>query len=202
MNSSRTSATPGTLRHLNTGLSFIVLLLAVYIMFAPFLPSMQFWGKKLLHDRPPLVTQNMSQAKGVTTKETMPADNTLVIPSINLQQVVYDGASASTLSKGVWHRPHTSSPDAGSNTVVVGHRFTYTNPEGVFYSLDKIHPGDTIVLYWQQKKYRYTVSRTFVVPPTAVEIEQPTKQPMLTLYTCTPLWSAHDRLVIQAERTE
>ena len=37
-----------------------------------------------------------------------------------------------------------------------------------------------------------------VVEKTAVEIESPTEDDILTLYTCTPLWSSSKRLVVQA----
>jgi sortase A len=116
-----------------------------------------------------------------------------------LQQQVYDGASSTTLRKGVWHRPKTSDPTKGSNTVMAGHRFTYKNPEGVFYNLDKIKVDDSIVLYWQGKKYTYKVVATFVVTPDRIDVEAPTKDPRLTLYTCTPLWNPKFRLIIQAD---
>lgn len=182
----------------NNVLSIVVMLLALYIITLPFLPNLQFWLKKTTHAYPQLVTQNLPEAPK-EDKEVIPAENTLVIPGLGMQEVVYDGNSVATLRKGVWHRPHSSNPTQGSNTVLVGHRFTYTQPEGVFYHLDKVKVGDSIVLYWQGEKYSYHVTKAFVVTADKVEIEAPTKDPLLTLYTCTPLWSAKDRLVIQAE---
>ncbi|HZM63945.1 MAG TPA: sortase, partial [Candidatus Saccharimonadales bacterium] len=55
-----------------------------------------------------------------------------------------------------------------------------------------------IFLYWEQTKYHYKVQEVFVVKPTAVEVESATDEDVLTLYTCTPLWSGRDRLVIRA----
>jgi len=186
------------LRKINTGLSLVVLLLGLYIIFMPFLPMLFTWVKDATTAPPPLVQQNIASGATPVDQEVMPAENTLVVPGIRMQEIIYDGSSAATLSKGVWRRPHTSTPNAGSNTVLVGHRFTYTQPQGVFYSLDKIAPGDDIFLYWEQTKYHYKVQEVFVVKPTAVEVESATDEDVLTLYTCTPLWSGRDRLVIRA----
>lgn len=187
----------------NNILSVVVLLLALYIILLPLLPNIQFWVKKTTNAYPRLVEQNLpDQPKGQPDQEVIPADNTLVIPSLGLQEVVYEGSGPAALSKGIWRRPHTSDPTQGSNTVLVGHRFTYTDPQGVFYHLDKVKVGDRIVLYWEGEKYAYTVMKAFVVAADKIEIEAPTDSPILTIYTCTPLWSARDRLVIQAEPEE
>lgn len=65
--------------------------------------------------------------------------------------------------------------------------------------MDKVKEGDPIIIYWNQKKYVYKAKKIFVVPPTAVEIQDPTEEPTLTIYTCTPLVTAANRLVIQAK---
>lgn len=190
------------LRKVNNGLSILVVLLALYIIVLPLWPNISLWWAGASNNRPPLVEAN-SQPVGTTETppEDIPAENTLVIPGINLQEVVYEGPGAATLAKGLWHRPATSTPDKGSNTVIAGHRFTYRGA-AVFYHLDKINVGDKIVLYWEGKKYQYQVAKSYVVPPSAVEVEAPTDSPRLTLYTCTPLWTSTNRLVIEATPAE
>lgn len=128
----------------------------------------------------------------------VPAQNRLVVPSMMLDEPINDSKDQATLHKGLWRLPYTSSPDKQSNTVIVGHRFTYTNPRGLFYHLDKVRVGDEIGVFWQGKKYLYKVNQTKTVPPTAVNVEAPTDLPQLTLYTCAPLWWPKDRLVITA----
>ena len=54
---------------------------------------------------------------------------------------------------------------------------------------------------WEDKEYDYKVTSIREVPPTAIEIEAPTDANIVTLYTCTPLWSAKNRLVVVAELT-
>lgn len=137
-------------------------------------------------------------AKGSMGRKDIPTDSRLVIPKIALDQHIYEGTSPYLVNKGVWARPNTSTPPKGSNTVLVGHRFTYDGP-ATFYNLDKVAVGDPIVVYWRGKEYDYKVSETKVVPPTAIDVEAPTKDPQLTIYTCTPLWSAKNRLVVVAK---
>lgn len=192
-----TSVKKINLRQFNHILSVVVIMLAVYILLLPLLPQFGFWFNKTLNTgTAPLVSAN--QTENPNNTESRPEDDTLVIPSINLQQQIFDGPSSGVLNKGVWHRPNTSTPNQKGNTVIVGHRFTYTNPNGEFYHLDKVRVGDKIVVYWQGAKYVYTVEKSYVTHADDSNVEQPSQDDILTLYTCTPLWSAKDRLVIQS----
>lgn len=53
-------------------------------------------------------------------------------------------------------------------------------------------------MYWNSKPHTYKVSRTHEVKPNQVEIEDPTEDDKLTLYTCTLGGSYDGRLVIEA----
>ena len=66
------------------------------------------------------------------------------------------------------------------------------------YHLDKLKVGNTIEVFWAGQRYAYVVDAILITPPTAVEIEQPTSQPTLTIYTCTPLFTVDKRLVVRA----
>lgn len=176
-----------TLRKFNNVLSVLVVLLCLYVIVAPFLPELAYRTQKA----PLLVASEEGDAP-----EVIPEENTLVIPRMKLQEKIHEGGQW-LLSKGIWHTPQTGSPAAGGNMVLSGHRFTYGGP-AVLYHLDKVQEGDKIVIYWEQKRYEYTVHNIFVVPPTQVEIQNQTEEPLLTIYTCTPLVTAKDRLVIQA----
>lgn len=190
----------GHLRTFNNVLSWIVVALAVYIIVYPLWPNITYWWNNMRNHHPALVEANNPAPKGSPAPpERMPADNTLVIPGMNFQEIVYEGPSAAVLNQGLWHRPASSTPDRGGNTVIAGHRFTYRGA-AVFYHLDKVQIGDKIVLYWQGKKYQYQVMRSYVVLPSAIEVEAATSEPRLTLYTCTPLWTSNNRLVIEAKQ--
>ena len=186
-----------TLARLNDGLSLVVVSLALYILIFPLLPAASWWVK---YEAPIVSVQRQSNVIPVQP-EDIPAENTLSIPALGLREAILEGQSVATVDKGVWRRPNTSTPDRASNTVLVGHRFTYRGA-AVFYNLDKIKIGDELALYWEGKAYTYKVFAINVVTPEADIVEQPTSEPILTLYTCTPLWSSKQRLVIQAQLIE
>ena len=179
-----------TLRRINSELTGILFVLAFYIIAWPFLPGLTWW---IRHDAPVLAS--------ITTpriSQEIPVEDTLIINSLGLKEKIYEGESVYTVNQGVWRRPNTSTPDRGGNTVLVGHRFTYSG-QSVFYNLDKIKQDDEITVYWKSKPYSYRVYEISVVPPTATYVEQPTSDEILTLYTCAPLLTARDRLVIKAK---
>ena len=187
-----------SLRQFNDILTIIVALLAIYLMLSPFLPALSFWVDKH-NGTPGKLTQQV--AKTAAHHVPFPKDERLVIPSMALDEHVNTGPTEADLLKGVWHRPLTSTPDKGGNTVIIGHRFMYSNT-AVFYNLDKVKDGDSITIYWGGKQYTYQVDSVFVVSPTQVEIENNTPDSRLTLYTCTPLWTSKQRLVVQAKLTK
>lgn len=179
-----------SLRLFNVLLSFVLIILAAYIIVWPFLPSISWWAQ---HDAPVI----SAIARPTSNRQQIPDTNTLIIPALGLQEAILEGDSEYTVNGGVWRRPKSSTPAAGSNTVLVGHRFTYSG-KSVFYNLDKVKTGDEILVYWDEKAYTYKVESAIVLPPEAVEVEAPTDDSVLTLYTCTPLLTAKDRLVVRA----
>ena len=185
------------LKTINDGLTLFVAVLAVYILLSPFIPRLTFWEKQhtgVVKALNKVITQ-------VEKKHApFPTDNRIIIPSMALDEHIYESNSEYILSKGVWRRPLSSTPDKGGNTVIIGHRFTYHN-SAVFYNLDKVKLNDNLAVYWNHEMYTYTVRSVFVVTPTEIALENNTMDPILTLYTCTPLWTSKQRLVVQASLT-
>lgn len=183
-----------THRRFNDILTLLVIALSAYILATPFIPNVTL-----------LLKQQTGQAKPLSITDPPPGNvegpNKLVIPDININDQIYEGEGISTLSKGIWRRPLTSTPDKGGNTVLVAHRFDYNAP-AVFYHLDKLKVGTIIAVNWNNKSYRYKIRETKIVEPDAVQIENNTREPILTLYTCTPMWTAKQRIVIIAEPVE
>lgn len=124
----------------------------------------------------------------------------LYIPKIGVKQEIIESSSVKTIGDKAWRRPNTSTPDQGSRTVLIGHRYASIGGkrESVFYNLPKIQNGDLVYVYWKGSVYTYEVFDQKIVPPTAVQIEFATPEPILTLYTCTPLWTAKNRFVVDA----
>lgn len=192
------------LRQLNVALVSFIILINGYVILMPILPQFSYWYHKKATSGVagiPYKTNEAGQADLNVKRKEIPKDNRVVIPSLALDERIFEGTNPNTVHKGVWARPNTSTPSKGSNTVLVGHRFTYNGP-ATFYHLDKVIVGDRILVYWQGKEYNYGVKSVKTVSATAIEVENATAAPTLTLYTCTPLWSAKDRLVITAERME
>lgn len=184
------------LRLINNLLTLITVGLGLYIVIAPFLPQAEW----LISKNTPLKSWLDNSADVKLAENKTPDDkNRLFIEKLGIDEVIQEGNS-DLLRNGILRRQNSSTPDVGSNTVIIGHRFAYGAPGGgIFYHLDKISVGDQLVLHWQGIRYDYVVDRVFVVHPNQVEIEAPTEQSILTLYTCTPLWSAKDRLIVQAK---
>lgn len=180
----------------NNCLLALIISVNIYVAAAPFLPSLLFKARAHGPEQQWLSRQ---------VKTAWPAgenvQSRIVIPTMLLDQPLYEGRIADqykTLGKGIWRWPAGSTPDRGSNTVLLAHRFTYTNPRGTFYFLDKVKVGDQMAVFWGQHKYVYKVTQTKVVLPSDTSIQQKTTAPTLTLFTCTPLWSPKNRLVVIA----
>lgn len=179
----------GTLKRINRLLIAIIILANGYVLLMPLLPKLNFAIKQNITKPVQVNPANTNSLNAIDRSH-----NHLVLPTIQLDANVYDGDSVYTVNKGIWRRPQTSTPDKGGNTVLVGHRFTYSG-HAVFYSLDNLKVGDDAYLVYSQKLYHYKIVIGEEVPPTAMEVEAPSADAKLTIYTCTPLLTAKNRLV-------
>ncbi len=188
----------GTLSKVNNLLLALIIIIDGYVIAAPLLPTVTFnWQKH--QGKQQQLEREIHQSKPLPP--TSPQPNQVTVPSMLLDQPVLEGVVSQqykTLDRGIWRWPKSSTPDKGGNTVLIGHRFTYTNPRGVFYFLNKVKMGDEIGITWSSKKYLYTVTNIAEVAPTNTTIEDNTSQAQLTLFTCTPLWLPKNRLVVVA----
>lgn len=189
-------------QRLNYLLAALIIIIDGYLVGAPFWPKFELWRRQ--HQTAavaglPYKTKLDKSSPAATKRAQIPTDNRLVIPKIALDQHIYVGTSAYLVNLGVWDKAQTSTPPKGGNTVMIAHRFTYLGP-ATFYSLGKLTTGDHIVVYWQGKEYDYTVFANKTVDATDLAVEAPSKKSILTLYTCTPLWTAEPkyRIVVTA----
>jgi sortase A len=187
------------LRKFNSFLSFIVILLGLYIAVTPFLPQIAYWLRDTSPEYVAPYGGELAKSEGSSSTLPPPIDNRLVIPSIGINEQIIESDSINAInSGGTWRRPNSATPDEDNNTVIVGHRY-FGNDVSTFYHLDKVLVGQLMAIYWNGQETLYEVTETKVVPASATEIEAPTSEKQLTLYTCTPLWTAKDRLVIIAK---
>ncbi|MBV8980340.1 MAG: class E sortase [Acidimicrobiia bacterium] len=115
------------------------------------------------------------------------------IPKINVSKAVVEGVGVPDLKKGPGHYPQTPMPGQKGNAAIAGHRTTYGHP---FYDLDALKPGDDIYVSTRQGKFQYKVDHSMNVDPSDVAVLDPTPDNRLTLTTCTPRFSAAQRLIV------
>jgi sortase A len=123
----------------------------------------------------------------------------LEIPRIGLNRIVVEGATADALTKGPGHFPETPLPGQLGNAAVAGHRTTHLAP---FFDIDKLQPGDEIIVTTLNGRYVYHVTGTEVVSPDDYAAVIPTTdvtKATLTLVSCTPRYSASNRIVVRSE---
>ena len=187
-------------RKINLGLLAAIILINLYTIALPFLPSLGYWWKHRDAKAPPAIA-TVVKATTPSTDAPLPG-NRLIIPRMDLNTEIVEGPErtwGANLRKGAWRLPFSTDPARGGNMVIAGHRFTYTESRSIFYYLDKLQIGDEIGISWEGKLYTYKVESSRTVPPTEVSVQQPTKDARLTLYTCTPIFNPVNRLVVVAK---
>ena len=137
-------------------------------------------------------------------------------------RVVVEGTGTEELAQGPGHYVDTAMPGELGNLSIAGHRVGRGSP---FLDLDRMRPGDPIVVETAQGWFTYTVlgdpaTGDFadpsgipgqqVVSPEEVDViaatpnaaDVPPSRAYLTLTTCHPRYSARQRLIIHAELTD
>jgi sortase A len=119
----------------------------------------------------------------------------LQIPAINVDAPIVQGDGWEQLKKGVGQ--YVGSPDPGQdgNVVFSAHNDVYGE---LFRYLDRLVPGDQIIISTQQRQYVYIVDRTVLVEPTAVEVMASSGSPTVTLISCYPYLVDKQRIVVFA----
>ncbi len=127
--------------------------------------------------------------------------NRLIIPKIGVNAPIVEAKDEKYgLSRGAWRVPESSTPDRGGNTVITGHRFQYLPPNNLtFYRFHELEIGDIITVIWEDQEYVYAIGDKKVVPASDLSIQAPSQADILTLYTCDPVYSTKNRLVVVAE---
>ncbi len=119
----------------------------------------------------------------------------LDIPRIHLDIVFVQGAGPEALAKGPGHYVRTPLPGRGGNVAIAGHRTTHLHP---FWPLDRLRPGDRILIQTRLGSFEYRVIWQRTVPMNDWSVIAPTSVPSLTLTTCTPRFTSRERLVVRA----
>lgn len=117
------------------------------------------------------------------------------IPAIQIDAPVVQGDGWEQLKKGVAQHIGSANPGQDGNVVLSAHNDVYGE---LFRHLDKLAPGDQVILFTQQRQFVYIVDRTALVEPTAVEVMSSTGNPSVTLISCYPYLIDKQRIVVFA----
>lgn len=192
-------------------LGLVVLLFAAY----------EVWGKVAqLHDHQNTLDNQLAQDWGGPTvspsaEPSGPAPSSapelppppgnaigrLYIPRLNLHWVVVEGVALSDIRFAPGHYPSTAMPGQVGNFSVAGHR-----SPGIFWDLDRVRPGDLVIMETRTNWFVYQVFQSHIVTPHSVEViaatpNRPGVAPSeadMTLTTCNPKWNNYQRMAVHA----
>lgn len=152
--------------------------------------------------------------------EITPYQNRIVIPKIgkniplvNIKNRALDNANElnnifmKELEKWVIRYPGSAEPGKEWNAFVFGHSSNFPwikwDYNDVFALLDNVSFDDEILVYYNQKKYRYVVREKNVITPGDVSVlERNKKKSEITLMTCWPIGTTLNRLIVTGELVE
>jgi sortase A len=117
------------------------------------------------------------------------------VPALGLDAPVVQGDGWEQLKKGVAQHLGTANPGEDGNVVLSAHNDIFGE---LFRYLDKLKPGDEVIIHTNQRQYVYAVTDTRIVEPTAVEVMAPTTRPVVTLISCYPYLIDNQRIVVRA----
>jgi sortase A len=163
----------------------------------------QLWGTNLAEARSQkelrqtfkIIPGEVDPSKALPPSPEGQAVAVLKLPRLSVEKLVVEGVSVEDLKKAPGHYPGTPLPGQPGNAAIAGHRTTYGAP---FNELDKMQPGDPVIVSTKQGTFEYAVTETKVVSPSEVKVLDNTPDNRLTLTTCHPRYSATQRLVLIA----
>ncbi|NPV84786.1 MAG: class D sortase [Anaerolineae bacterium] len=117
------------------------------------------------------------------------------IPAIGVDAPVVQGDGWEQLKKGVGQHIGSADPGKNGNLVLSAHNDVFGE---IFRDLDRLKEGDQVVIYSNQRAFRYIVQQVQVVEPTRVEVMAPTREPVVTLISCYPYMVNNQRIVVTA----
>lgn len=121
----------------------------------------------------------------------------IMIPKIDLEMAILEGATNANMKKGGGHMIGTNEIGEIGNAAIAAHRsYTY----GRFFNrLNEIEIGDTFTIETDYGKFFYQVYHIRVVEPTDLSVlNRNDTDKVVTLITCTPIRVASHRLIIHA----
>lgn len=120
----------------------------------------------------------------------------IVIPAINIDWPVVEGDSWEELKQGIGHHVGSVDPGERGNLVLSGHDDVFGEP---FRDLEKLDVGKDVLVYGGSTTFRYVIKAKRVIAPNDLSVLAPSKNPIVTLITCTPYRIDTNRLILIGE---
>jgi sortase A len=118
------------------------------------------------------------------------------IPAIAIDNRIVQGDEWEQLKMGVGQHIGSANPGEKNNVVLSAHDDIYGE---IFKNLDRLKPGDQVILFTNQRAYTYVVmSNPQIVEPSQVEFLSPTTEPIVTLISCYPYLVDNKRIIVRA----
>lgn len=186
----------------------LVFIITAIILIAPSIPGILFNlnppDPEKEPDYPVTVVQIEDGGEMKEEKKYITDGNRLYIPKIGVDTEILENSVEDILwrEEGVWRDPATAKPGGPGNMVIAGHRYQYLPPNTTtLYNLDKVAIGDKLNVYWEGKEIIYQIFEIFEVNPSDIWIKsQDTQESIITIYTCTPIYTSEKRLVVKARQ--
>ena len=107
----------------------------------------------------------------VVEKEPLEGDaiGKIEFPTLDKSLFVVEGTDRETLRKGPGHYPETPLPGERGTVAIAGHRTTNGAP---FRKIDKLKPGDPVIVSMPYGRYVYRVEKTKLVDPTETSVKR------------------------------
>jgi sortase A len=123
---------------------------------------------------------------------------------LKVKAPIVQGVDPADLKNGLGRHRTTSLPNKKGNMVISGHRWKFgDNPAyKVFEDLDKLKDGDKVSVHYGGRIFEYEIFEDGTVSDNEDgfdEVMKKTDDKMLTLYTCTPKYTALKRLYYRAK---
>lgn len=165
------------LQYAITGFAIVLMFVGGYFLFLTLAPQAQVLSASFEEWNRPVEPPKVGE-------------NRLYIPKIKLN-IDYESGGPEVLNEKSWWRyPERGDPVKGGNFILSAHRFELgftpgqTIRKSPFFHLNRLEEGDRVYVDFEGKRYEYTIEKRFDVKPTQVEIEEPSEEHKLTIYTC------------------
>ncbi len=124
----------------------------------------------------------------------------LFIPALwNEPAPVVQGDGWEQLKRGVGQHIGSANPGERGNLVLSAHNDIYGER---FRYLDRLNPGDDLIVTTATREYLYRVTSISIVEPTDVSVMESTERRTITLISCYPYMVDDQRIVVAGELVE